>query len=149
MWFLKLKQAMVKLGFKPNACAPCLFSKEANVSMIFVIVYVDDCYVIGSDSNLEYFICDMQTNQNLQIFPVEPNGNCMLSSLALGLTPLGHLISTKAVHAEICDHLIQNFDFYDDLEDGMVKQLSLEETECCNADKLLTEISNDGNGVAH
>jgi hypothetical protein len=95
MWFLKLKQVMVKLGFKLNECEPCLFSKEANGSMIFVVVYVDNCYVIGSESNLKDFICDIQTYQDLQIFPVEPNRNCMLSSLAVGLTTLGHLISTK------------------------------------------------------
>jgi Reverse transcriptase (RNA-dependent DNA polymerase) len=67
MWFLKFKQVMVKLGFKPNECEPCLFSKEANGSMIFVVVYVDDCYVIGSDSNLKDFIRDIQTEFKIKI----------------------------------------------------------------------------------
>jgi Reverse transcriptase (RNA-dependent DNA polymerase) len=67
MFYLKFKQVMVKLGFKPSECKPCLFSKKANGSTIYVVVYVEDCYVIGSDANLKDFIRDIQTEFKIKL----------------------------------------------------------------------------------
>jgi hypothetical protein len=53
---------MIKLEFKPSESELCLFSKKANGSMIFFVVYVDGCYVIGSDVNLKAFISNIQMN---------------------------------------------------------------------------------------
>jgi Reverse transcriptase (RNA-dependent DNA polymerase) len=47
MFYLKFKAVMIKLESKLSESEQCLFSKKANGSMI----YVDDCYVIGSDVN--------------------------------------------------------------------------------------------------
>jgi Reverse transcriptase (RNA-dependent DNA polymerase) len=67
MFYLKFKAVMIKLEFTPSASEPCLFSKKANGSMIFVVVYVDDCYVIGSDLNLKLFISNIQKEFQIKI----------------------------------------------------------------------------------
>jgi hypothetical protein len=67
MFYLKFKVVMIKLEFIPSESEPCLFSKKANGSMIFIVVYVDDCYVIGSDMNLKAFISDIQMEFQIKI----------------------------------------------------------------------------------
>jgi Reverse transcriptase (RNA-dependent DNA polymerase) len=67
IFYLKFKAVMIKLEFTPSTSEPCLFSKKANGSMIFVVVYVDDCYVIGSDMNLKLFISDIQKEFQIKI----------------------------------------------------------------------------------
>jgi Reverse transcriptase (RNA-dependent DNA polymerase) len=67
MFYLKLKQVVVRLGYKQSECEPCLFSKHVNGSIVLVIVYVDDCYVVGSDGNLDRFIEEIQKEFKIKI----------------------------------------------------------------------------------
>jgi Reverse transcriptase (RNA-dependent DNA polymerase) len=66
-FYLKFKEVMIKLGFKPSEIEPCLFSKQAKGSLILVVVYVDDCYAIGSDRNLTDFIRDIQNHFKIKV----------------------------------------------------------------------------------
>jgi hypothetical protein len=66
-FYLKFKEVMIKLGFKPSEIEPCLFSKQAKGSLILVVVYVDDCYAIGSDGNLADFIRDIQNHFKIKV----------------------------------------------------------------------------------
>jgi Reverse transcriptase (RNA-dependent DNA polymerase) len=56
-FYLKFKEVVITLGFKPSEIEPCLFVKQAKGSLIIVVVYVDNCYDIGSDTNLAHAPC--------------------------------------------------------------------------------------------
>jgi Reverse transcriptase (RNA-dependent DNA polymerase)/gag-polypeptide of LTR copia-type len=66
-FYLKFKQVMIGLGYKPSESEPCLFSKQVNGSLILIVVYVDDCYAVGNDANLASFIKEIQTEFKIKI----------------------------------------------------------------------------------
>ena len=59
-FFLKFREILLKLQFKQSEIEPCLFSKQSNDGVIFVVVYVDDCYVVGHEHMLRMFIEDLK-----------------------------------------------------------------------------------------
>jgi Reverse transcriptase (RNA-dependent DNA polymerase) len=67
MFYLKFKEVMLKLGYKQSECEPCLFSKHVNGSIVLVVVYVDDCYVVGTDPDLADFITEIQKEFKIKI----------------------------------------------------------------------------------
>ena len=48
-WYFKLKQALEDLGFTQNQTEPCLFMKKDASGILFIVVYVDDLTITGSN----------------------------------------------------------------------------------------------------
>jgi Reverse transcriptase (RNA-dependent DNA polymerase) len=57
-FFIKLRE--VSLKFIQSTADPCLFIDRSNNGIIIIAVYVDDCYVIGTESKIQQFILDIQ-----------------------------------------------------------------------------------------
>ena len=55
-WWKKFKNALEKLKYYASKVDPCLFIKNENDKLSFVIVYVDDGGVIGTDSEIKILI---------------------------------------------------------------------------------------------
>ena len=51
---------LLSLGFTQSPVEPCLFTKIQGSQMVFIAVYVDDCYVVGSEESLNQLIVDLQ-----------------------------------------------------------------------------------------
>jgi hypothetical protein len=51
-WHLKLTKEMSGLGFEPSSADPSLFICKSEGSITYVAVWVDDCLVVGSESNV-------------------------------------------------------------------------------------------------
>ena len=51
-WYLKIDETIRKFGFKENEEDNCIYAKFKNVKFIFLILYVDDILLAGSDVDL-------------------------------------------------------------------------------------------------
>ena len=51
-WYLKFDETIRKFGFKENEEDNCIYAKFKNGKFIFLILYVDDILLAGSDVNL-------------------------------------------------------------------------------------------------
>jgi hypothetical protein len=51
-WHLKLTKEMSGLGFEPSSADPSLFIRKSEGSITYVAVWVDDCLVVGSESDV-------------------------------------------------------------------------------------------------
>ena len=51
-WYLKFDETIRKFGFKENEKDNCIYAKFKNGKFIFLILYVDDTLLAGSDVNL-------------------------------------------------------------------------------------------------
>lgn len=51
-WFERLKQTLVKLGFRDSKCDPSLCIYTLNGEVVYLLVYVDDIIITGSSSTL-------------------------------------------------------------------------------------------------
>lgn len=49
VWFEKLKSTLLKLGFSPTKSDCSLFIKRSSISIMYILVYVDDFIVTGSN----------------------------------------------------------------------------------------------------
>jgi Reverse transcriptase (RNA-dependent DNA polymerase) len=59
--FFKMFSAVLRqLGMMQSNIEPCVFHQETRLGILIVAVYVDDCYVIGTDAWLNKFIVDIQ-----------------------------------------------------------------------------------------
>ena len=61
-FFSKFREVLLRLGFSQSRSDPCLFSKQINGSLLLVAIYVDDCYVIGNNPDIEQFIVDLKSS---------------------------------------------------------------------------------------
>ena len=59
-FFKKLREVLLAIGFTQSQADPCLFSKLSDTDKLFLAVYVDDCYVVGTDAALMKLISDLQ-----------------------------------------------------------------------------------------
>jgi hypothetical protein len=59
-FFKKFSKVLTSLGMKQSSIKPCVFSQETHLGILMVAVYVDDCYVIGTEKSIQKFICDVQ-----------------------------------------------------------------------------------------
>jgi Reverse transcriptase (RNA-dependent DNA polymerase) len=59
-FFKKFSKVLIRLGMKQSSIEPCVFSQETNLGILMIAVYVDDCYVIGTEKSIQKFICDIQ-----------------------------------------------------------------------------------------
>jgi hypothetical protein len=60
-FFLKFRAILLQLNFVQSEAEPCLFTKRANDGIIFIAIYVDDCYVIGHDHMIKQLISDLKS----------------------------------------------------------------------------------------
>lgn len=58
----KLCDVLVAIGFTQSNEDPWLFSQLTDHLMIYVAVYVDDCYVAGDDHAIDKLIVDLQSH---------------------------------------------------------------------------------------
>jgi hypothetical protein len=59
-FFKKFSAVLRQLGMTQSNIEPCVFHQETHLGILIVAVYVDDCYVIGTDASLQKFIVDIQ-----------------------------------------------------------------------------------------
>ena len=59
-FFKKFGEILKSMGMTQSVIEPCVFTQTSNLGMLIVAIYVDDCYVIGSDECLNKFITDIQ-----------------------------------------------------------------------------------------
>jgi hypothetical protein len=60
-FFLKFCAILLQLNLIQSNVEPCLFTKRSNDGIIFVAIYVDDCYVIGHDHMIKQLISDLKS----------------------------------------------------------------------------------------
>lgn len=51
-WFDRLKNTLIQLGFHSRKCDPSFFIYSKNNSLIYMLLYVDDIIVTGSNTAL-------------------------------------------------------------------------------------------------
>ena len=51
-WYDKLKHTLLQFQFVPSKCDPSLFVYSKAGSMVYILIYVDDIIITGSDSKL-------------------------------------------------------------------------------------------------
>lgn len=51
-WFDKLKSALTQLKFQSSKCDPSLFVFSENTSVVYMLIYVDDIIITGSNRGL-------------------------------------------------------------------------------------------------
>ena len=69
MFFKKLIQKLKDIGFWQSEADPCLMVWKSELSVVFVAIYVDDCYCVGHEKALDKskMLLKMQT-QNVEPF---------------------------------------------------------------------------------
>ena len=67
--WMKLKtQIMTKLGFRHCKVDPCLFIKDLKIGeKLFVLVYVDDCAVVGPEKEAWKHVADIDKLMEIKI----------------------------------------------------------------------------------
>ena len=66
-WWKKFKASMAKLYFFPSIIDPCLFIKKKEGSTVaFVIIYVDDGGIIGTDEDIKDIINGLSKDFNIK-----------------------------------------------------------------------------------
>lgn len=51
-WSKRFKRGLKEIGFKPNPADPCSFVRDKDGEKTFIIIYVDDGLIIGSQKNI-------------------------------------------------------------------------------------------------
>jgi Reverse transcriptase (RNA-dependent DNA polymerase) len=64
LYIYKLVSALKDCGLKTSSVDPCLWIKYSNQSIVFIAIYVDDCLMIGTDSDID----DIIEIKNIMIF---------------------------------------------------------------------------------
>ena len=59
-FYKKLLQVLKELGFTENKSDPCLLSKWNDGGVVLIGIYVDDCLVIGKESQISRLIVDLK-----------------------------------------------------------------------------------------
>ena len=54
LWYQMLKGALLDVGFISGTFDPCLFRHKSRE--MFILVYVDDCIIAGSDDDIEWVV---------------------------------------------------------------------------------------------
>ena len=54
-FFKKFCEILKKMGMTQSTVEPCVFTQESSNGMLIVAIYVDDCYVIGTDASVNKF----------------------------------------------------------------------------------------------
>jgi hypothetical protein len=57
---LKLSQILRKIGFEQSHADPCLFYKGTGRDCVYLVVHVDDCYVVGDLKLIQATITDIE-----------------------------------------------------------------------------------------
>jgi Reverse transcriptase (RNA-dependent DNA polymerase) len=52
-FFKKFTSIMKQIGFEQNPAEPCMLFKKEDSGITVVVIHVDDCYVIGSEENMD------------------------------------------------------------------------------------------------
>jgi hypothetical protein len=61
-WWKKFKEIMKNIGYKPSEIDPCLFIKDkGNNKKAFVIIYVDDGGIFGTEEDIRETIEALRT----------------------------------------------------------------------------------------
>jgi len=55
-FYNKLVLSLKSYGFKGSPVDPCLWIKHSMLGIVMVAVYVDDCFVVGSEKEIEDMI---------------------------------------------------------------------------------------------
>jgi Reverse transcriptase (RNA-dependent DNA polymerase) len=58
-WWKKFKEVMVNLGYKPSPVDPCLFVKNTNGKLSFIIIYVDDGGIFSTQDDIDKVIKEL------------------------------------------------------------------------------------------
>ena len=53
MWYNRLSDYLINVGFKNNQISPCVFIKRSFSGFVIIAVYVDDLNMIGTSAELE------------------------------------------------------------------------------------------------
>ena len=59
-FFKKFSEVLKQLGMTQSNIEPCVFIQQTEIGMLIVAIYVDDCYVIGTEKSISKFIVDIQ-----------------------------------------------------------------------------------------
>lgn len=62
-WYLKLIDTLFKFGLNISEVDNCLLYTDTRD--LFVVIHVDDCFMIGTQAKMEKFICFLQANFSL------------------------------------------------------------------------------------
>jgi Reverse transcriptase (RNA-dependent DNA polymerase) len=65
-FFKKFKPIMKKIGFEQNPAELCMLFKKEDSGLTIVVIHVDDCYVTGSEENMDKLV-EQLTNAGLKI----------------------------------------------------------------------------------
>ena len=69
MFFKKLVQKLIDIGFVQNEADPCLLTWKSELGVVYVATYVDDCYCIGHSAALDKLVELLkQSTKNVEPF---------------------------------------------------------------------------------
>lgn len=63
----KLSIVLLKLGFKQSEADPCLFENHSENGIVFVVLWVDDCYFAGTKVMLDDTIAGLRKHFNVKV----------------------------------------------------------------------------------
>jgi hypothetical protein len=59
-FYLKFAKILLQLGFEQSYADPCLFYRNTKNGTIYMIIHIDDCYVIGSKITITELVNDLE-----------------------------------------------------------------------------------------
>jgi hypothetical protein len=66
-WWQKFKKAMLSLNFMASVADPCLFTKSTKGSKSFVLIYVDDGGIFGTEQDIKDIIKALSVDFKIKI----------------------------------------------------------------------------------
>jgi hypothetical protein len=59
-FYIKLMEAIKICSFKGCEVDPCLWTKHSSLGMVIIVIYVDDCLIIGTEEAIEEVINELK-----------------------------------------------------------------------------------------
>ena len=59
-FFKKFAEILKSFGMLQSRIEPCVFTQDSELGMLIVAIYVDDCYVVGTELSINKFISELK-----------------------------------------------------------------------------------------
>ena len=69
LWFQMLRQSLKDIGFVSGTFDPCIFTHKSK--KLFILVFVDDCIIAGSDTDIAWVVGKIEANFSIKSAPLD------------------------------------------------------------------------------
>ena len=84
MWYNRLSEYILKKGYVNNAICPCVFTKKSLSGFVFIVVYVDDLSIIGTQKDVNDARTHMKEEFEMKYLGKEKEYSCINQTIRKG-----------------------------------------------------------------